>query len=143
VLFRPGGDHMTVNRRRFMLLAVALIALNSFFWLAPGGFALSRGIIDQFFGQKLIRAEVVVQTPTGVQDYLIDRGVIKAVIPGSITLKEKDDKLVTIQLASAATVTGPGGRSGKSTALRPGLRVIVYRVANAPAESIQVEGIGG
>ena len=139
MFFRPGGDHMTVNRRRFMLLAVALIALNSFFWLAPGGLALSRGLIDQFFGQRMIRAEVVVQTPTGVQDFLIDRGVIKAVSPGSITLKERDDKMVTIPLATAATVTGPGGRSGTSGALRRGMRVIVYRVANAPADSIQVE----
>jgi hypothetical protein len=130
---------MTVNRRHFMLLAVALIALNSFFWLAPGGLALSRGLIDQFFGQRMIRAEVVVQTPTGVQDYLIDRGVIKAVSPGSITLKEKDDKMVTIQLAPTATVTGTGGRTGTSGALRRGMRVIVYRVANAPADSIQVE----
>jgi hypothetical protein len=130
---------MTVNRRHFMLLAVALIALNSFFWLASGGLALSSGLIDQFFGQRMIRAEVVVQTPTGVQDYLIDRGVIKAVSPGSITLKEKDDKMVTIQLAPTATVTGTGGRTGTSGALRRGMRVIVYRVANAPADSIQVE----
>ena len=41
---------MTMNRRRFMLLAVALVALNTFFWLAQGGFALPQAIINQFFG---------------------------------------------------------------------------------------------
>ena len=32
---------MTMNRRRFMLLAVALVAVNTFFWVAQGGFALA------------------------------------------------------------------------------------------------------
>jgi hypothetical protein len=134
---------MPVNRKRFMLLTVALVALNTFFWLAPGGLAVGRGLVDQFFGARMIRAEVVVQTPTGVQDYLIDRGVIKAVTPAAIILKEKDDKLVTIPLAGGASVTGPAGRTGTTGALRRGMRVIVSRVANAPAEAIQVEGAGG
>ncbi len=78
---------MTMNRRRFMYLAVALVALNSFFWLAQGSFALPRALIDQFFGQRMIRAEVLVQTPTGAQDFRIDRGVIRAVTPGSIIIR--------------------------------------------------------
>ncbi len=76
---------MTMNRRRFMYLAVALVALNSFFWLAQGSFALPRALIDQFFGQRMIRAEVLVQTPTGAQDFRIDRGVIRAVTPGCLS----------------------------------------------------------
>lgn len=134
---------MTVNRRRFMLLAVALIALNTFFWVAPGGFALSRAIIDQYFGARMIRAEVLVQTPSGAADYRIDRGVIKAITPGSIVLKEKNGDMVPIQVAPTASVAGPVGRRGSGGALRVGMRVIVFRLANAPADSIQVEGIGG
>jgi hypothetical protein len=134
---------MAVNRRRFMLLAVALVALNTFFWVAQGGFALPLGVIDQLFGGRMIRAEVVVQGANGAEDYLIDRGVIKAIAPGSITLKEKDDKMVTISIAPAASVTGSAGRKGSGRALRVGLRVIVSRLANAPADSIQVEGVGG
>lgn len=135
---------MTMNRRRFMLLAVALIALNTFFWLAPGGFALSRAIIDQYFGARMIRAEVLVQTPTGAADYRIDRGVIRAITPGSIVLKEKNGDMVPIQVASTVTVTGSGGRKGgPGGALRVGMRVLVLRLANAPADTIQVEGFGG
>jgi hypothetical protein len=133
---------MAVNRKRFMLLAVALIALNSFFWLAPGGLALSRGLVDQLFGNRMIRAEVLVQTPTGTEDYRIDRGVIKAITPASITLKEKNGDMVPIQLATSAAVTGLGGRTGGGRALRVGLRVVVFRLADAPAETIQVEGVG-
>jgi hypothetical protein len=134
---------MTVNRRRFMLLAVALVVLNTFFWVAQGGFALPAAIVDQFFGARMIRAEVLVQTPTGAADYRIDRGVIKAITPGSIVLKEKNGDMVPIQLASSASVTGPAGRRASSTALRVGLRVLVIRLADGPADTIQVEGVGG
>ena len=132
---------MTVNRRRFMLLAVALVALNTFFWVAQGDFALPRGLIDQFFGSRLIRAEVIVQSSGGVEDYQIDRGVIKAITPAAIILKEKDDRMVTIQITTSPSVTGAGGRSGAKP-LRVGMRVTVVRLANAPAQTIQVEGVG-
>jgi hypothetical protein len=131
-----------VNRKRFMLLAVALLALNTFFWIAQGGFALPRAIIDQYFGSRMIKAEVVVQTPTGTADYLIDRGVIKTIVPGSVVLKEKTGEMVTIQLASTATVTGAAGRSGPVSVLRRGMRITVFRLANAPADTIQVDGFG-
>jgi hypothetical protein len=133
---------MTMNRRRFMLLAVALVAVNSFFWLAQGGFALPRAFIDQYFGARMIRAEVVVQTPTGSDDYLIDRGVIRAVTPGAITLREKDGRMVTIDVGTSALVTGAGGRPRGTGVLRGGVRVMVLRLANAPAETIVVEGTG-
>jgi hypothetical protein len=90
----------------------------------------------------MIRAEVVVQTSTGADDYLIDRGVIKTVTPTAITLKEKDGRMVTIDVGTSATVTGAGGRTRGTGVLRVGVRVLVLRLANAPAESIQVEGIG-
>ena len=133
---------MNVNRKRFMVIAVALVALNSFFWLAQGGFALSRAIINQFFGNQMIRAEVLVQTPSGPQDYFIDRGVIRTVSTGSITIREKNGDMVPLQLSSTATVSGPGGRSVPQSALRRGMRVIVFRIANQPADTVQVEGFG-
>jgi hypothetical protein len=125
-----------------MLLAVALVALNSFFWLAPGGFALSRALIDQYFGSKMIRAEVVVATPTGSDDYLIDRGVIRSVTPTSVTLKEKDGRMVSIDIAPTASITGAAGHARGLGVLRIGLRVMVLRLANASASSVQVEGVG-
>lgn len=131
-----------MKHKRFMLLAVALLALNTFFWLAPGGLALSQALIDQYFGSRMIRAEVLVQTPTGAADYRIDRGVIRVVTPGSITLREKNGDMVPIQIAPNATVTGAGGRVRGTAALRVGVRVTVFRLANAPADNIQAEGFG-
>jgi hypothetical protein len=131
-----------MTRRRFMVLAVVLVAVNSFFWLAQGGFALPRAFIDQYFGARMIRAEVVVQTPTGSDDYLIDRGAIRAVTPSAITLREKDGRMVTIDVGTSAQVTGAGGRPRGTGVLRVGVRVMVLRQANAPAETIVVEGTG-
>jgi hypothetical protein len=132
---------MVMNRKRFMLLAVALIALNTFFWVAPGGFALPKAIIDQYFGGRMIRAEVLLQTPSGTADYRIDRGVISTLGPGSIVLKEKNGDMVPIQVSPTALVTGLGGRPG-SAVLKRGMRVIVFRLVNGPADTIQVEGSG-
>jgi hypothetical protein len=131
-----------MNRRRFMVLAVALVALNTFFWVAQGGFALPRALINNFFGSRMIRAEVLVLNPDGsVQDERIDRGVIVAVTPALITLREANGDIVPIQVDSGAQVQG--GRIGSVSRLRRGLRVVVYRQANAPANSVQVEGVGG
>jgi hypothetical protein len=127
---------VTVTRRRFALLAVALLALNTFLWVAQTGFALPQALIDRFFGPRMIRAEVVVQNATtGVRDFRIDRGRIVAASGESITLRERDGTVVTIQVAANARING-GSR------LRPGLRVLVVRQANSPAHLIQVEGRG-
>jgi hypothetical protein len=120
-----------MNRRRFMFLAVALVALNSFFWLAAGGFALPRGIINQFFGNQMVRAEVLLQNG---QDWRIDRGVVTNVAGGTITLREADGTSVDVAVAPGARIQG--GRQ-----IRKRMRVAVYHQANAAAEIVQVEGL--
>jgi hypothetical protein len=131
-----------MSRRRFALLVVALVAVNAFFWLAQGSFALPRAMIDRFFGPRMIRAEVIVQGPRGaVNDFRIDRGVIMAVAPGSIDLRERDGTVVTIPVARRARVVGAPSVTGPSQ-LRPSMRVLVVRKANAPANVVQVEAGG-
>ena len=140
---RERGEDMTMNRRRFILLAVALVALNTFFWLAQGGFALPGAIINQFFGNRMVRAEVLVQGAGGaIQDWRIDRGVITAVSGTSITLRERDTTVVTIPVDPNARVEG-SSRYSSVLQLKRRLRVVVYHQANAPAEVVQVEGAGG
>jgi hypothetical protein len=133
---------MTMNRRRFMFLAVALVALNTFFWVAQGGFAIPKALIQTYFGSRMVRAEVVYLNPDGTTgDERIDRGVIMAVTPALITLHEADGTTVAIPIATTAQVQG--GRINSPSRLRRGLRVVVYHQANAPADSVQVEGVGG
>ncbi len=133
---------MAMNSKRFLLLGAVLVALNGFFWLAQGGFALPQALIDRFFGPRMIRAEVILQGARGVvNDFRLDRGVITATGPGSITLRERDGTLVTIPVAAGARVVG-SPRFTDVSRLRPPLRVLVVRKANTPANVIQVEGRG-
>jgi hypothetical protein len=133
---------MGMKRRRFLFLATALLALNAFFWLAQGGFALPRGIINQFFGGNMVRAEVIVEQAGTTQDWRIDRGVITAISGTNVTLRERDNTSVTLQLDPNARVQGPA-RFGSVAQLRRRLRVVVYRQSTAPATLVQVEGVGG
>ena len=124
-----------MTRRRFMLLAVTLVALNTFFWLAATGFALPKSIVNQFFGNRMVRAEVILQGPAGPQDWRIDRGVITTIAGQALTLKEADGTVVSVDVDPNARIQGV-------RKLRPHLRVVVYHQANAPADLIQVEGVG-
>jgi hypothetical protein len=133
---------MTVRRRRFLYLATALVALNSFFWLAQSGFALPKAVINQFFGGNMIRAEAVVATAGGTQDWRIDRGVITAISGTEVTLRERDATVVTLQLDPNARVQGPA-RFASVGQLRRKLRVVLYRQADQPVSLVQVEGVSG
>jgi hypothetical protein len=135
-------DHVTVSRRRFAVLLCALVAVNTFFWLAQGGFALPRALIDRFFGPRMIRAEVIVQGPGGgINDFRLDRGVIVSATRGSLVLREQDGTIQTIAVARRARVTGSPSVTDVLQ-LRPPMRVLVVRRANARANLIQVEGTG-
>jgi len=133
---------MTMTRRRFLSLAAVLVAVNTFFWLAQSGFALPTAIINQFFGGNLIRAEVLVASPSGTQDWRIDRGVITAISGTNVTLREKDGNYVTVQIDPNARVQGPA-RFSNVAFLRRRLRVVLYRQADQPATLVQVEGVAG
>lgn len=133
---------MPMKRRRFVLLAVALVALNSFFWLAQSGFALPKAIINQFFGGNMVRAEVIVASGGAYQDWRIDRGVITSISGTNVTLRERDNTVVTLQLDPNARVQG-NVRFTTVGQLRKRLRVVVYRLADQPATTVQVEGTGG
>jgi hypothetical protein len=134
---------MSVRNRRFTLLAVGLVALNLFLWLAPPGLAVRDLVLNQIFGNRLIRAEVVVRSGPGTtQDYLVDRGVITAVAADALTLREADGKLQTVPVTATTQVSGLRRFTSVST-LRRNLRVLVVRPANGPATLVRVEGRAG
>jgi hypothetical protein len=126
---------MTVKSRRFLFLAATLVALNAFFWLAGGGLALPKSIVNQFFGNRMVRAEVILQSPGGTQDWRIDRGVVASVSGGNVTLMEADGTSVTVALDPAARIQG-------ARKVRARMRVVLYHLASQPAQLVQVEGAG-
>ncbi|HZS25259.1 MAG TPA: hypothetical protein VFA30_09770 [Gaiellaceae bacterium] len=129
-----------MKRRRFLILVAALVAVNSFFWLAQSGFALPKAVINQFFGGNMIRAEVIVANPAGgTQDWRIDRGVITSVTGTSVTIRERDNTVVTVPVDPGARVQG-SLRITSASQLRKRLRVVLYHEVNGPATLVQVEG---
>ncbi|HET7568425.1 MAG TPA: hypothetical protein VFJ91_10565 [Gaiellaceae bacterium] len=131
--------------RRFVVLAAVLVVLNVVLWLAPAGLALRKAVIDQLFGPRMVRAEVVVATGTGASttDYRLDRGVVTSAtttgVAPAISLREADGTVQTIPIAATTRVLG-AGRLALPALARRGLQVLVVREANGPAISIQVEG---
>jgi len=106
-----------------------------------GRVTYTKAIVNQFFGSRMIRAEVLLQAPGGPQDWRIDRGVITTIALPNITLREADGTSVTLQVNSTARVQGPP-RFYNVTRLKRGLRVVIYHQANLPSDLVQVEGVG-
>jgi hypothetical protein len=133
---------MRMTRRRFVLLATVLVALNLVLWLAPAGLALRSALLSSLFGPRMIRAEVIVQSPLGgaPQDFRVDRGLVTASTATSFTLREQDGTTATIPTSVSTRVSGP--LRFTALPLHRGLRVLVIRQANEPAQVVQVEGRG-
>jgi len=131
---------MDMTRRRFTALGGAIAAATACLALAGSASALPGAVINQLFSARMIRAEVLVLAPDGsTQDYRIDRGTVTALTSAQITLREANGDVVPIQLATGVQVQG-AGRLGLLARLRRNQRVTVYRLANAPANLVEVEG---
>jgi hypothetical protein len=124
-----------MNRRRFAILAVAILALNAALWLAQGGLGgIAANGIGALFGPKMVRAEVVLKDAAGVHVYRVDRGRIVTVAPAtrSLTIRERDDTIVTVSVAPTARIT-VAGANAPFTALRRRMFVELVREADGPA----------
>jgi hypothetical protein len=118
-------------------LVAALLAANLVLVGAQlAGASLPRGLAGYFFGPKMVRAEVLVKDATGLHDYRLDRGVIRAKAPGSLTLRERDGTLATITVASDATVM-IGARYATFQQLRRGMIATVIREGDQPASEVR------
>jgi hypothetical protein len=109
--------------RRWIILVVSLLALNTTLWLATSGVG---GVLDQvqnqLFGSSMVRAEVVVQGSDGLHDIRVDRGKITSVSSTSLALKEKDGTIATLAVSPTVSVS-LNGTTRQMRALRPGYRV--------------------
>jgi hypothetical protein len=101
-----------------------------------GPLTLRKGLVDQLFGPKLIRADVLEKNG----DWRLDRGVITSVISSQVTLRESDGRVQTIPL-STLTRVGYQGRRLSVSALAARWHVLVTWPANGTAQSVDVERI--
>jgi len=128
--------------RRFVLLASVLVTLNLALWFAAPGLALRKAVIQQLFGPKMVRLEVVEKTAVGGStDWHVDRGVITSINSTQLTLKESDGRIQQIPIASTTKVIGLGGHRVPLEVLTPRWRVLVTWPATGPAQSVYIERI--
>lgn len=88
-----------------------------------------------FYGPRMVRAQVIVRNASGVHDYRLDRGQVRAVSANSLTLLERDGTLVTIPVAPGADIR-LAGRPVRLTRLRRGMRAETVREGEAAAFSV-------
>ena len=124
-----------VRSRRFLLLAGVLVTLNLALWLASPGLALRRAVIQQLFGPKLVRAEVIVKNGG---DWRLDRGVIVTATGSQLTLRESDGRIQSIPLSDSTKIVYRG-RHFSPIDLAPRWRVLVTWPANGAAKWVDVE----
>jgi hypothetical protein len=127
------------KRSKALWFVAALLAVNAVLLAASPGLAIPGSLGSYFFGPKLVRAEVLVNDAGVLHDYRIDRGVIRAKAPGSLTLRERDGSLQTIAISANASIT-LGGRPAPFSLLRRGMTATVIRDGDAPAIEVRVAG---
>jgi hypothetical protein len=126
-----------MKRRTLFLLAFAtLLALNAVLLLVQSGLALPGGLNAYLLGPKMVKAEIVVKDATGLHDYRIDQGKIRAVGTSSVTLAERTGDVVTVPVSPGARVT-LGGRTVSLASLRKGMRATTLRQGSAAADTVQ------
>jgi hypothetical protein len=101
-----------------------------------GPVTLRRALVDQLFGPKLIRADVLEKNG----DWRLDRGVVTSVNSSQVTLREADGRVQAIPL-STLTRVGYQGRRLSVSALAPKWHVLVTWPATGTAQSVDVERI--
>ena len=130
-----------MRSKRFALLAGFLVTLNLALWIAPQGLALRQAVVQQLFGPKLIRADVLDRSGGSTIDWRIDRGVVVSANATQLVVKEFDGRVQPIPVSGSTHVTG-FGRVYPPAALKHGWRVLVTWPANGAATSVVVEARG-
>jgi hypothetical protein len=125
-------------KRRTLFLAAfaALLTLNAVLLLVQSGMALPGGITAYLLGPKMVKAEIFLKDGSGLHDYRLDQGKIRALTPASLTLYERTGELVTIPVTSGTRVT-LGSKTVSFAALRRGMRATTTREGSGPAISVQ------
>ncbi len=127
------------KRVRFGIAVLATaFAMNAALWLASAGLAHPRSFLEQFFGPRMVRAEVIVMERGSVRGYQIDQGRVRMVrVPaGILTLAQRDGTVVDIPVAPSARVSVNGSPAPLS-AIRRGMTAQTVRAGDSPAHIVR------
>jgi hypothetical protein len=127
---------MNPRRSKALWAVAALLLVNAVLLAAQPALGLPGSLGTYFFGPKLVRADVLIKDGGAVHLYRVDRGVIRSKAGGALVLRERDGTVVTIPVASFATIT-IGGQPAAYAALRKGMSATVIRDGDAPATEVR------
>jgi hypothetical protein len=85
----------------------------------------------------LVRAEIVTLSAGKVNDYRVDRGVVRKMRGRLLTLAERDGAVARVRLSSATQI-GIDGRRSAAKRVRPGMRATAMRKGSAAASWLYV-----
>jgi hypothetical protein len=127
--------------KRFLFVAGILVTLNVALFFAAPGLALRKALVNQLFGPKMIRVEVIDWAGSGATtDTLLDRGVITQVNSAELTLRERDGRIQQIPLSPTTDVIRSGHHLSPDVLARR-WHVVVTWPANGAAQTVDVEKI--
>jgi hypothetical protein len=127
--------------KRFLFVAGVLVTLNVALFFAAPGLALRKALVNQLFGPKMIRVEVIDWAGSGATtDTLLDRGVITQVNSAELTLRERDGRIQQIPLSPTTDVIRFGHHLSPDVLARR-WHVVVTWPANGAAQTVDVEKI--
>ena len=95
----------------------------------------TRWLESTYFGPPMVRLLAVVKANGVVREYRLDRGRIRAIAPGLLTLRARDGLFVPIAVSSGARVK-VNGRVAAFAALRRGMEATVVRDGDQPADTV-------
>jgi hypothetical protein len=102
----------------------------------PAAGEQSNPTVGEVFGPNLVRAEVITLENGTLNDYRVDRGLIRSLGRGSLELQERDGTIATIPIADAAIDID--GRAVGVSSLRVRMRATTLRSLSGAAKRISV-----
>lgn len=102
---------------------------------ASGGYLPTSWLANTYFGPAMVRLEAVVKSSAGLHDYRLDRGRIKAITAGMLTLRARDDLVVPIPVSPTARIK-INGRLALFAGLRRGMNATTVRDFDEPADTV-------
>jgi hypothetical protein len=102
---------------------------------------LPAAVTSLLLGNQMVRAEIGVASgdPATPHDFLLDHGRIKQVGVSTLTLREKDGTVVTINVSATARVK-LNGKNGGFLQLRQGMMATTIHDGDKPADQVFATG---
>jgi hypothetical protein len=98
-------------------------------------------VTNLLLGSQLVRGEIAVASgdPTAPHDYLLDHGRIRQVGVSTVTLRERDGTVVTINVSSTARIK-LNGKNASFLQLQKGMMALTIHDGDKPADQVFATG---